>query len=74
MKYDLRSRTLSLALCICMILPLIMQIIPVYSVGEDSLKESTEGLRSNVGCQAIFDWWTEFLLVESPYEIGRAHV
>ena len=67
MKYDLRSRTLSLALCICMILPLIMQIIPVYSVGEDSSKEPTEGLQSNVGCQAIFDWWTEFLLVKSPY-------
>ncbi|MBR3838094.1 MAG: InlB B-repeat-containing protein [Clostridia bacterium] len=62
MKYGIMKRILSLVLCISMLIPMLTQSKPVYSVVADS--RGPINLEVNIGKQAIFDWWTDFLLID----------
>lgn len=61
MKYNVKTRFLSLVLCVCMLVPMLTQVIPVFSVGDESkTPDNAETFKNNVGKQAIFDWWSSF--------------
>lgn len=62
MKYGIKKRILSLVLCISMLIPMLTQAMPVYSVAANS--RGPINLEVNIGKQAIFDWWTDFLLID----------
>lgn len=62
MKYGIMKRILSLVLCISILIPMLTQAKPVYSVVADSM--GPINLEVNIGKQAIFDWWTDFLLID----------
>ena len=67
MKYNVKTRFLSLVLCVCMLVPMLTQIIPVYSVGEESSFATNYG--AAIG--AIAEWDVEStLLASNHYESG----
>ena len=64
MNYSIKKKILSLVLCICLLVPMLTQVVPIYSV--ETGTDATVDLGVNVGKQAIFDGWSEFLLVDDP--------
>ena len=68
MKHRIKTRVLSLVLCIAMLVPIFTQAMPFFVMGEEENSETsknTETLADNVGKQAIFDWWSDFLLIDT---------
>lgn len=58
MKHRIKTRVLSLVLCIAMLVPIFTQAMPFFVMGEEENSETsknTETLADNVGKQAIFD-------------------
>ncbi|MBQ2377814.1 MAG: hypothetical protein II297_05365, partial [Clostridia bacterium] len=67
MKYGFRKKLISLILCVSMILPLLTQFGPIQFTAvetETETEQTVNSLEKNIGNQAVFDWWSEFLLVD----------
>lgn len=63
MKDGFQKKLISLVLCVSMILPMLTQFGPIQFTAVE-VEDTVNELEKNVGNQAIFDWWAEFLLVD----------
>lgn len=65
MKLRFKSRFISLLLCVSMLMPMLTQVLPVFTVNATGVEETErQDLSSNIGNQAVFDWWADFLLID----------
>lgn len=65
MKYGIKKRILSLVLCISMLIPMLTQAMPVYSVAADDINGDTTYYDAIVG--AIAEWDVQSTLLASNH-------